>query len=430
MSKAVRKVTVDFYRQVGKGVASLALLAWLSVNVPACAGGADFEVFHYLATRADAQRVAVLRDAVRSAGYEWKDFTVSQGWTGRGESMLRFRVQSQNAPAAAMMKTPFMHHWAASGALLPLDQVAAAQRWDEVLPKAIADSVKYQGHYYAVPLTIHRVNWLWINERILKESGAAVPTTWEEFFVTAEAMKRKGYAAVAYYGRDTQNLLLFESIALGIGGPAFHRKALEEYDAAELGGPVMERVLLTYRRIKSYTEQPSDARISMERQSKFETGKVGMHLMGDWANPAFYPRDKAVSFKCLCVAAPGSDGSFLFTSDSLAMFRGAGAKALQGQLGFAAAVMSPAAQHEYSLRKGSIPARQGDDLDGYHGCALKTAAAFRAATLANTLLPAISMTASREVEDGIQNTVTEFWNNDRMSPQQAMSLLVAATRRR
>lgn len=422
---------VDFYRHAGKGAASLAMLAMLSVTVPACAGGADIEVFHYLATRADAQRVAVLRDAVKSTGYEWKDFTVAQGWTGRGESMLRFRVQSQNAPSAAMMKTPFMHHWAASGALLPLDDVAATQRWDDLLPRAIADSVKYKGRYYAVPLTIHRVNWLWINERILKESGAAVPTTWDEFFVTAEAMKRKGYAAVAYYDRGTQNLLLFEMIALGIGGPAFHRKALMEYDAAELTGPVMERVLRTYRRIKDYTEQPSDARISMERgNSKFETGKVGMHLMGDWANPAFYPRDKAAPFSSLCVPAPGTDGSFLFTSDSIAMFRRPDAATSRGQGAFAAAIMSQAVQHGYSLRKGSIPARQGGNLDGYHGCALKTAAAFRAATLANTLLPAISMTASREVEDGIQNTVTEFWNDDRMSPQQAMTRLVAATRRR
>lgn len=407
------------------------MLAMLSMNAPACAGGTGIEVFHYLATRADAQRVAVLRDALRSTGHEWKDFTVTQSWSGRGESMLRFRVQSQNAPAAAMLKTPFMHHWAAGGALLPLDEAAAAGRWDALLPRAIADSVKYKGRYYAVPLTIHRVNWLWINERILKESGAAAPGTWDEFFVTAEAMKRKGYAAVAYYGRETQNLLLFEMIALGVGGPAFHRKALVEYDAAEIKGPVMERVLRTYRRIKDYTEQPADARISIERgSSKFETGKVGMHLMGDWANPALYPPHKAAPFKSLCVPAPGSDGSFLFTSDSMAMFRRNDAATSKGQLAFAGAIMSPAVQREYNLGKGSMPARQGTDLDGFNGCALKSAAAFRAATLANTLLPAMSMTAFREVEDGIQDTVTEFWNDDRMSPQQAMSRLVAATRRR
>lgn len=420
----------DFYWGAGKRVASFAMLAVLSMNSPVNAAGPEIEVFHYLDTRADAQRVAVLRDAVKSTGFEWKDFTVANGWTGWSESMLRLRVQSHNAPTAAMMKTPFMQRLAATGALLTLDEVAASQRWDDVLPRAIADTVKYKGRYFAVPLNIHRINWLWINERILKESGAAVPATWDEFFVTAEAMKRAGYTAVAYYGRETQNLLMFEIVAFGVGGPAFHRKALVEYDAAELTGPVMEKVLRTFRRIKAYTEQTADSRISMERgYSKFETGKVGMHLMGDWANPVFYPPDKAAPFKGLCVPAPGSDGNFLFASDSMAMLRTADGAALKGQLSFTAAIMSPVVQHDYSLRKGSIPARQGITLDGYHGCALKTAAAFRAATLSSALAPAISMTASREIEDGIQNVVTEFWNDDRMSPQLAMSQLVAATRR-
>lgn len=424
----------DLHRGTGKAAATLAMLAMLSLNLPAGAAGAArpaIEVFHYLDTPADTQRVTVLRNALTSTGHAWKDFTVANGWTGWSESILQFRVESRNPPMAAMMKTPLMQHWAASGALLALDDVAVAQHWDALLPKAIADTVKYRGRYYAVPLNIHRVNWLWINERILRESGAAVPANWDEFFATAEAMKRVGYAAVAYYGRPTQNLLLFEMIALSIGGPAFHRKALVEYDAAALTGPIMAQVLQTYRRIKRYTEQPADARISIERgNSKFQTGKVGMHLMGDWANPAFHSGDNAAPFKALCVPVPGSGSSFLFTSDFISMFRRPDAAPVKGQLAFAAAIMSASVQRDYNLFKGSIPARQDADYSRFNGCALKTAAAFRAAALSNTLSPAISMTASREVEDGIQSTVTEFWNNDRMSQQQAMSRLVAVTRRR
>ncbi len=409
----------------------VAALSALSLQAPARAATTDIEVVHYLANRADAQRVTLLRDTLKSRGYGWKDFTIANGWTGRSESILRFRVQSGNAPAAAMMKAPFMHYWASSGALLPLDEVAAAQRWDEMLPKPIAESLKHKGRYYAVPLNIHRVNWLWLNERILKESGAAVPTTWDQFFVVAEAMKRAGYAAVAYYGRDTQNLLLFEIVAFGVGGPAFHRKALLEYDAAELSGPVMEKVLLTYRRIKGYVERPDHAQVSMERgMSMFQTGQVGMHLMGDWANPAYYPPDRAAPFKSLCVPAPGSGNHFLFTSDAIAMFRGTDAATQKGQLAFADALMTAAVQHDYSVQKGSIPARLGVELDGYHGCAVKTAASFRAATQAGTLVAALSMTAHRAVEDGIQEVVTDFWNSDQMTPQAAMSRLVTVTRRR
>ncbi|WP_137174191.1 ABC transporter substrate-binding protein [Massilia sp. HP4] len=424
----------DLGRGTAKATATLAMLAMLSTNLSAGTAGSAgpaIEVFHYLDTPADTHRVNVLRDALTSTGHTWKDFTVANGWTGWSESILQFRVASRNPPMAAMMKAPLTQHWAASGALLPLDDIASEYHWDVLLPKAIADTVKYRGRYYAVPLNIHRVNWLWINERILRESGAAVPANWDEFFVTAEAMKRAGYAAVAYYGRPTQNLLLFEMIALSIGGSAFHRKALVEYDAAALNGPVMVTVLRTYRRIKRYTEQPADARISIERgNSMFQTGKVGMHLMGDWANPAFHSGENAAPFKALCVPVPGSGNNFLFTSDSIALFRRPDAAPVKGQLAFAAAIMSASVQRDYNLFKGSIPARQDADFSRFDGCALKTAAAFRDAARANTLSPAISMTASREIEDGIQGIITEFWNNDRMSPQQAMSRLVAATRRR
>lgn len=415
---------------VGSRGVSVLLLVLLAIAPWAPVAGAELEVFHYLDRPMDSQRVGVLREALKSTGSTWKDFTVANGWSGRAESLLRQRVQSQNPPSVAMMKTPFMQQWAAAGMLLPLDHVAAAQRWDDLLPEPIADSVKYMGHYYAVPLNIHRVNWLWINERILKKSGAAVPTTWDEFFVTAEAMKRAGYAAVAYHGSDAENLLMFEIIALGVGGPDFYRKALIEYDSAELSGPVMERVLRTYRRVKNYAEHSPDAKISFERGvTKFQTAQVGMQLMGDWKNPAFYPPDKSVRFEYLCVAAPHTDGIFLFTSDSLAMFRSSDASTSRAQLSFANVLMSQAVQHDYNLRKGSIPARRSIDLGGYDSCALKTASTFRNASKLNALLPEISMTAQRPVEDAIKETVFEFWQDDRLSPQQVMSRLVAATRR-
>jgi glucose/mannose transport system substrate-binding protein len=379
----------------------------------------------------DAQRVGVLRDALASTGSTWKDFTLARGWSGRAESLLRQRVQSHNPPSVAMMKTPIMQQWATAGMLLPLDDVAAAQHWDDLLPGPIADSVKYMGRYYAVPLNVHRVNWLWINARILKESGAVVPTTWDEFFVAAEAMKRAGYAAVAYHGSEAENLLMFEIIALGVGGPRFYRKALIDYEPAELSGTVMETVLRTYRKVKNYAENSTDPKVSFERSgTRFQLGQVGMHLMGDWRNPAFYPADKSVPFKYLCVAAPQTDGVFLFTSDSLAMFRSADVATSRAQQAFARSLMSQPVQHDYNVRKGSIPARRGVDLDGYESCALKTASTFHDAVKTNALLPEISMTAQRPVQEAIKEIVFEFWQDDRLSPRQVMSRLVAATRQR
>jgi glucose/mannose transport system substrate-binding protein len=47
--------------------------------------------------------------------------------------------------------------------------------------------MKYKGNYIAVPVNVHRVNWLWANPAAFKKAGAKIPTTWDEFFAAAEA---------------------------------------------------------------------------------------------------------------------------------------------------------------------------------------------------------------------------------------------------
>jgi glucose/mannose transport system substrate-binding protein len=53
------------------------------------------------------------------------------------------------------------------------EDVAKAEKWDELLDKKVSDTVKYEGDYVAVPVNIHRVNWLWINPEVFKKAGIA-----------------------------------------------------------------------------------------------------------------------------------------------------------------------------------------------------------------------------------------------------------------
>ncbi len=52
-----------------------------------------------------------------------------------------------------------------------LKDVAKREKWDGLLDKKVADTVKYEGDYVAVPVNIHRVNWLWINPEVFKKAG-------------------------------------------------------------------------------------------------------------------------------------------------------------------------------------------------------------------------------------------------------------------
>jgi glucose/mannose transport system substrate-binding protein len=405
-------------------------LALVTAWCPTAVQAGELEVLHFWDMGSDARAVDVLKDVLRRQGHAWKDFTVTADANGFPLFVLRSRVQSGNPPSAAQIKPPVIRQFARAGALANLDAAARAGQWDAVLPPVVSDAMKYKGSYVGVPVNIHRINWLWINQRILKRANAQVPTTWDEFFATAEAMRRAGYIAVTHGGQPWQDFMLFESVALGVGGAEFYRKAFVALEPAVLAGPVMEQVLRTFRRIKPYTDMAAMGRDWNVASSRLANGEAGMQFMGDWAKPIFLAAQRTGTLEFSCVPAPGTAKAFAYAVDTFAMFRVNGAAKNKAQQDFAADLLAPDLQEEFNLVKGSIPVRQGLDLARFDRCAKQSAAAFEAATRANTLVPGMSMTVPPGVEDDMREAVSAFWHDDRITAQATMQRLVAATRRR
>ncbi|MES2934859.1 MAG: ABC transporter substrate-binding protein, partial [Pseudomonadota bacterium] len=183
---------------------------------------AEVEVLHYWTSGGEAKSVAELKKMVESKGVTWKDFAVAGG---AGENMgtaLKTRVLAGNPPAAAQIKGPGIQDWAKQGMLANIDEAAVAGKWDASLPKVVSAGMKYQGHYVAAPVNVHRVNWLWVNPDVLKKAGAKAPTNWNEFFDAADKIQKAGLIALAHGGQPWQEAEMFESVALGVGGADFY----------------------------------------------------------------------------------------------------------------------------------------------------------------------------------------------------------------
>jgi glucose/mannose transport system substrate-binding protein len=406
-------------------------LSALALAAACCAAGAragELEVLHFWDVGADARAVGVLKAALQRQGDTWKDFAVAGDGNGFPVFLLRSRVVSGNPPAAAQIKAPVIQQWAREGALANVDAVARAGQWDAVLPPVVSEAMKYRGNYVAVPANIHRINWLWINMRILRRAHAQVPATWDEFFAAADAVKRAGYVAVVHGGQPWQDFLLFESVALGVGGADFYRRAFVALDPEALAGPVMAQVLATFRRIKAYTGPASIGRDWAAASERLANGEAGMQFMGDWAKPVFQRAQKEGDLDFSCVPAPGAVKAYAYTVDSFALFKVRDPAKVKAQQDFAATLMSPAVQEEFSLVKGSIPVRQGIDLARYDRCARASAAAFDAAAHGGALVPSLSMALPPVVEDAMRDAVSAFWHDDRVTVRATMDRLVAASR--
>lgn len=402
-----------------------------SLMLATAAQAGEVEVLHWWTAGGEAKAAQGLKASLQAKGHTWKDFAVAGGGGDSAMTVLKSRVVSGNAPAAAQIKGPSIQEWAREGLLQPMDAVAKAENWDALLPKVVSDIMKYKGQYVAAPVNVHRVNWLWVSADALKKAGLkAPPSNWDEFFTAAAAMRKAGLIPLAHGGQNWQDFTVFESVALGVGGADFYKKALVQLDPATINSATMDKVLETFRRVKSTTDPNAPGRDWNLATAMVIKGEAGMQLMGDWAKGEFLAAGKAPGKDFVCAAAPGTAKAFTFNIDSFALFKLRNTANQAAQRDFASAVMSPAFQELFNLNKGSIPVRTDLKMDKFDDCAKLSNADFVATAKSGSLVPSIAhgMAVPSAVEGAIKDVVSQFWNNDSMTVAQAKQRLAAAAK--
>ena len=414
---------VSRMRLTGLSLAMLALAAGAAVQA------GEVEVLHYWTSGGEAKSVAELKKIMQAKGHVWKDFAVAGGGGDNAATLLKSRVVSGNPPSAGQIKGPAIQEWASEGVLANLDSVAKAEKWDSLLPKVVADVMKYKGNFVAVPVNVHRVNWMWANPEVLKKAGVAgMPKTYDEFFVAADKIKKAGFIAVAHGGQNWQDFTTFESVALGIGGVKFYHDAMVTLDPKAIGSDTMTKTLEAFRKIKGYTDAAAPGRDWNLATSMVMKGEAAFQFMGDWAKGEFMAAGKVPGKDFLCAAAPGTANAFTFNVDSFAMFKLKAADAQKAQGDLAAAIMGPEFQEVFNLNKGSIPVRLAMKLDKFDDCAKLSSKDFVDTAKSGGLQPSIAhgMAVKPAAEGAIKDVVSQFWNDDKISIAEAQKRLVAA----
>jgi len=405
--------------------------AAMTLTAAMAAHAGEVEVLHYWTSGGEAKSAAELKKMMQAKGHTWRDFAVAGGGGDSAMTVLKSRVVSGNPPSAAQVKGPAIQEWAAEGVLTQMDALAKAEKWDDALPKVVADVMKYQGHYVAAPVNVHRVNWLWGSSDALKKAGiATMPKTWDEFFVDADKLKAAGLVPVAHGGQNWQDFTTFESVVLGVGGAKFYQDALVKLDDKALNSDTMKKSLETFRRIKSYTDAASPGRDWNLATAMLIQGKAGFQLMGDWAKGEFIAAGKAPGKDFMCAAAPGTAKSYTFNVDSFILFKLKDPSAQKAQSDLASAIMSPAFQEVFNLNKGSIPVRLGMKMDKFDDCAKLSSKDFVESAKTGGLVPSVAhgMAISPAAEGAIKDAVSQFLNDDKITVADAMKKIASAAK--
>ena len=407
----------------------IAMAVFLGISAMRATAG-EVEVLHWWTSGGEAKSAAVLKAMMEKQGHGWKDFAVAGGGGESAMTVLKTRAISGNPPTAAQIKGHDIQEWASLGFLTTLGDVASAENWDGVLPSVVTQVMKYDGQYVAVPVNVHRVNWLWANPAVFEQAGAEVPSNWEEFVVAAEKIKAAGMIPFAHGGQAWQDATVFEAIALETLGTKEYVRAFVQHDPEALTSDKMVETFKRFKQLRQYTDKDFPGRDWNIATAMVINGEAGMQIMGDWAKGEFAAAGKTPGKDYICAPALGTAGKFTFNIDSFAFFKLDDAGHRKAQQDLAKIILTPEFQEVFNLNKGSIPVRLDMDMQAFDQCALDSMASFKAANKSGDLVPSWShgLATTSDIQGALYDVITHFFNDAKADPKDAVNKMARAVK--
>jgi glucose/mannose transport system substrate-binding protein len=366
----------------------------------------------------DAAAIAKLGDMFKAAGGQWEATSIA-GHTANTLAKLRADVVSGNPPPAVQLKGPEIAEWNATGMTLSLDEIAKSEDWDKTVAPELLPVMKPKGSWVAVPMNIHRINWMWCSKKALDKAGITPPTTWADFNADCEKLKAAGIIPVAHGSADWTDATTFEIVVYGMDMDLF-KKAFVEGNTDAMRSDGMVKCFEEFRKvITTYTDPGISGRSWDAAANMMLTGKAGFFFMGDWSIGTFNAAGFKPDVDYIGASAPEDNGKpgFILNSDSVVFFKQKDPDYLAGSKLLAHLIMSKDFQTIFNKAKGSIPARLDVDLTGFNPCQVKCQQDLQAAIKAGTLVRSFAhnMTILQKYRGAAMEMITEFVNTPSMS---------------
>ncbi|HBU96783.1 ABC transporter substrate-binding protein [Thalassospira lucentensis] len=406
--------------------AGIGMIAALGLSTSIASAQESVEVLHWWTAGGEAKALQVLKKDLEDQGVSWNDMPVAGGGGEQAMTVLRARVTSGNAPTAVQMLGFDIKDWAGEDVLANLDALAEKEGWEEVVPDALKDFSKHDGHWIAAPVNVHSTNWVWANKAIFEELDLKQPTNWDELIAALDKIKDAGYTAVAHGGQAWQDATIFDAVVMATGGPEFYQASMIDTDPDALGSDTMQTVFDRMAKLRTYVDDNFSGRDWNLATAMVINKEAGVQFMGDWAKGEFLNAGKVPDTDFMCFRFPGTQDAVTFNSDQFVMFK-VGEDRQDAQMKLASAVMSPTFQSAFNVVKGSVPARTDVSNDAFDACGKKGMAELAAANKKGTLFG--SMAHGHSVPAGVKNAmydvITAHFNGEYDSATAAEELVNA-----
>jgi len=272
------------YRRHAAVAAGAAIAALL---LSSCAGGTtgegdgDVEIEFF---QSKSESIDVVDQLIAEFEASHEGITVTQTAVPDALTVLQSRLAKGDVPDVIGLNVSNLNDIATSGLLKDLAGTAAAEAVDNEGAQAYADKLGVEGQTVAVPWAVNAQVVLYDVDQFA-ELGLTVPTTWDEFIATAQAVKDAGQEPFTFTWKDSWTAkLVFNSIAGSLQGDDFWSQ-LQDGSAAFSGSPAYTETAEKLLELKALAQADPFGTTYDAGNAAFADGDSVMYVQGTWAIP-------------------------------------------------------------------------------------------------------------------------------------------------
>lgn len=320
----------------------------------------EIEVSHWWTAGGERQAMDVIFDHFSEAN---PDITILDNPVAGGGG-IALKTILQGLLAAGMPPDTFqtlsgseLKMYVDGGYVESVDDIWTANNLDEKYPKVVGDMVTFNGQHYAIPVSIHRANWLFYNVKIFNELGLTPPTNVDELITVAKtiAEKKPEVAPIALGTRDKWTaVFLFDGVLLSVAGPdKYEQFYTGQIDAAT--DPDIKTAFEKYAELIPYLYPFHGTKTWDASVALLGTGEAAMVFIGDFGAAQLVNAGYQEGVDWEGVPFPGGDNEvYLMIIDCFV--RPVGAPHPEAATAWLNNLIDPATQAEFTIIKGSIAA--------------------------------------------------------------------------
>ncbi len=384
------------------------LLAATAMVSASAASAVELEVTHWWTSGGEAAAVSEFAAAWNATGNTWVDGAIA-GSGGTARPIIISRILGGDPMGATQLNHGRQaEELIEAGLMLDLTDVAEAGNWADIVnPSSLLEGCTLDGKIYCVPVNIHSFQWMWLSHQAFADAGLDVPTNWDEFTASADALEAAGKVPLAMGQQGWQQNGAFGVMAVAIAGQDAWLAVNADKNADVAAGPEYAKVFEAAVAARAMAAN-TNVQDWNQATNMVITGEAGAQIMGDWAQGEFSVAGSVAGTDYTCLPGLGVNEILDTGGDAFYFPVNDDPEITAAQKELAALLISPEVQVSFNLAKGSLPVRGDIDMSTANDCMQKGLEILAA----GNVLPSGDQNLSADTTTQIEDLMAEFWSGD------------------